>query len=152
MPFRSIAIRENGGSRRTVARLRDAHRSKKGPVVTTLLRTYPRRNESVTSLGRASESRLNEDAVAIERRVQEFSDEELLARYHELIDKRLDEGKLSYMEIFELERLEARLDLADQGDVDLLLASEGKYERERRELLESIENLVAGLTRPRRGL
>ena len=117
-----------------------------------LLRTYPRRNESVSALGRASESRLNEDAVAIESRVQEFSDEELLARYHELIDKRLDEGKLSYMELFELERLEARLDLADQGDVDRLLESEGRYERERRELLESIENLVAGLTRPGRGL
>jgi hypothetical protein len=52
---------------------------------------------------------LSEEAKAIEDRVQSFAEDELLARYHDLVDQRF-ERPLPYTERFELERIETRLD------------------------------------------
>jgi len=88
------------------------------------------------------EPKLNEDARAIENRVRAFSTEELLARYHELVDKRL-EGQLRYTEYFEIERIEAHLDAEDQSEVSRMNALQHNWHRERSHLVASIERLLA---------
>jgi hypothetical protein len=91
----------------------------------------------------AFEPKLNEDAMAIENRLQALSTNELLARYHELVDKRL-EGELPYTEYFEIERIEARLDTDDQGEISRMTALQHNWRRQRTELVASIERLLAG--------
>lgn len=91
------------------------------------------------------ESVPNEDAILIEDRVQTFSKDELLERYHELVDKRFEEERLPYTEHFELERIEARLAAEDRDEVKRLASVDDDHARQRDELLTSIENLVARL-------
>jgi hypothetical protein len=88
------------------------------------------------------EPKLNEDARAIENRVQAFSTEELLTRYHELVDKRF-EGQLPYTEYFEIERIEALLDAEDQGEISRMTALQHDWRRERSQLVASIERLLS---------
>ena len=56
-------------------------------------------------------------AQAIVDRVKALAPDQLDDRYHELVDKRLL-GPLDYTELFELERIEARLDAEDDGERD----------------------------------
>jgi hypothetical protein len=69
-----------------------------------------------------------------------MSDRQVRERYHELVDKR---PHLNALERFELERIEARL---DAEDIDPLLeARERQWQEERRELINSVEDLLARL-------
>jgi hypothetical protein len=85
---------------------------------------------------------LNQDAWAIEHRVQALCTEELLFRFHELVDRRI-QGALTYTEYFELERIEARLDVEDRDELDHLTDRQDSWALERRELVTSIEQLLA---------
>ncbi len=85
----------------------------------------------------------NEDAKAIEREVQAFSPDGLLARYHDLVDRRF-ERELRYMEHFELERIEARLDSGSTDELERTAAIRQSWERERTDLVASLERLLAG--------
>lgn len=71
-----------------------------------------------------------------------MDENEVLDRYHELIDKRLV-GELGYKEFFELDRIEARLNAEDEGELQDLRVSQEKWRQERRELVSSIERLLA---------
>ena len=82
------------------------------------------------------------DAGAIESRVQALSPDQLLDRYHELVDLRFA-GQIHLAESFELERIEARLNLQDEGDLDRMTALQHDWKRERDELVTSIESLLA---------
>ncbi len=85
---------------------------------------------------------LSGDAWAIETRVQALSADELLDRYHELVDRRFAEP-LDLTESFELERIEARLNLQDEGELDRVANLQHEWRRERDELVASIERLLA---------
>ncbi len=88
------------------------------------------------------ELKLNKDARAIETRVQALSTDELLVRYHELVDKRL-EGQLPYTEYFEIERIEAHLDAEDQSEISRMTALQHNWQVERSQLIASIELLLS---------
>ncbi len=82
--------------------------------------------------------------LALASRVSGMSAEELRERYHELVDKQPD---LALIERFELERIAARL---DSEDVDVSLEARNQvWERERTELLDSIEDLLYRLRESR---
>jgi len=85
----------------------------------------------------------NDDAKAIEDRVQSFSQDQLLARYHELVNLILEKN-LEYTERFELERIEARLDYQDKDELERTAAMREAWEQERGELVDSLERLLAG--------
>jgi hypothetical protein len=75
--------------------------------------------------------------------VQAFSPDGLLARYHDLVDRRF-ERELRYMEHFELERIEARLDSGSTDELERTAAIRQSWERERTDLVASLERLLAG--------
>jgi hypothetical protein len=85
---------------------------------------------------------MGDDAQIVANRVQAFPPEELLERYHELVDQRL-QGTLEYTELPELELIEARLDAEDQGEATRLTILQDDWRRERNDLLASIEHLLA---------
>jgi hypothetical protein len=80
----------------------------------------------------------------IENRISSASTDQLLARYHELIDKRLDHG-LGFMESFELERIEARLDMGDELEESRITQLDDRRQECRQMILDSIEHLIARL-------
>jgi hypothetical protein len=84
----------------------------------------------------------NEDAQAIEDRVRTFSENELLVRYHDLVDQRF-ERPLEYTERFELERIEARLDFEAGDELKHVTAERRSWEGERGELVASLERLLS---------
>lgn len=86
---------------------------------------------------------LSDDAREIENRVQALSEDGLLARYHDLVDLSF-ERSLEYTERFELERIEARLDYEDKDEFERTTAIREAWERERSELVASLERLLAG--------
>lgn len=86
---------------------------------------------------------LSEDVQAIEARLQSLTEDELLARYHDLVDQRFEQP-LNYTERFELERIEARLDYQDKDELERTAAIRGAWEQERSDLLASLERLLAG--------
>jgi len=71
-----------------------------------------------------------------------MADGEVRLRYHELVDKDLGSG-LTPLERFELERIEARLDAEDRDPQ--IEARDRRWETERTELLQSIEDLLLEL-------
>ena len=85
----------------------------------------------------------SEDAKTIEVRVQASSEDQLLARYHDLVDLGL-ERSLKFTERFELERIEARLDYQDKDELERTAAMRKAWEVERGELVASLERLLAG--------
>jgi hypothetical protein len=64
-------------------------------------------------------SRPSRDADGIESQLQSLSTDQLLDRYHELVDQRLV-GEIGFRESFELDRIEARLNAEDQVDLGRL--------------------------------
>lgn len=80
----------------------------------------------------------------IEQKVQCFSSDQLLARFHDLVGKRLAEP-LKLLEALELEMIEARLDSEERAEVDRVTEFHKTWDGERSALLASIERLVAGL-------
>jgi len=87
---------------------------------------------------------MGHDAQAIIDQVNALGSDELYDRFHELADKRL-EGALEYTELFELERIEARLDTEDQDEAARLTVLQEDWRRERNELVASVEHLLAHL-------
>jgi len=130
------------------------------PVVQTRLRS-PRRTASgyaKAALSARNASRVNtrpemqevvsglNDAEVIGCIVRSLSADQLLERYHELVDQRLD-GGIGFRESFELDRIEARLNAEDQDELGRLKVLQDDWQREREALVTSIENLltVSGL-------
>jgi hypothetical protein len=87
---------------------------------------------------------LDHEVGAIENAVQAFSTNELLQRYHELIDRRLA-GGLQVMESFELDRIESRLNAEDEDEVSHLAGFQKEWQLERREIVADIEMLLVRL-------
>jgi hypothetical protein len=85
---------------------------------------------------------MGHDAQAIVDQVRALDSDQLLDRYHELVDKRL-QGTLDFTELLKLERIEARLDTEDQDDAARLTILQDDWHRERNELVASIEHLLA---------
>ena len=80
----------------------------------------------------------------IESSLQALSTDELLDRYHELIDRRLI-GRLQLKESFELDRIESRLNAEDEDGLRQLADYKKQWQRERTELVANIEGLLARL-------
>jgi len=91
---------------------------------------------------RVEQPPLTGDARAIQERVQALDADQLLERFHELTDKRLDET-IQYTERLELDLIDARLDAQDQPEVERLAALQDNWRRERNEVVASIERLLA---------
>jgi hypothetical protein len=85
--------------------------------------------------------RLGSDAKVIEGQVRSLSADELLDRYHELVDQRL-EGGIRFRELLELDRIEARLNAENQVEFDHLRVLQDDWLRERDALVKSIESLL----------
>jgi hypothetical protein len=81
--------------------------------------------------------------IALASRIASMSDQDVRERYHELIDER---PRLSPLERFELERIEARLDAEDR-DAQLEVR-ERKWREDRAELINSVEKLLVKLRSP----
>jgi hypothetical protein len=71
-----------------------------------------------------------------------MADRDARDRYHQLVDARFQRA-LTTLERFELERIEARLDAEDHNRS--LEARNRRWESERSDLLESIEDLLIKL-------
>lgn len=84
------------------------------------------------------------EILSVASRIASMPDREAIERYHCLMDKKLT-GFLNPTEIFELERIETRLDAADR-DYDLE-ARDREMELDRGRILESIHTLLAQLGR-----
>ena len=87
---------------------------------------------------------LDSEVRGIEHGVQSLSPDDLLERYHELIDRRFA-GHLSVAESFELKRIEARLNLEDQKEVERIAGFEQEWRRDRDGLIRSVEDLLGRL-------
>jgi hypothetical protein len=61
-----------------------------------------------------------------------------------LVDKRLL-GTLQYTELFELERIEVRLNAEDEGEVEQMKAVQENWRRERANLVAALEGLLVRL-------
>ncbi|MGO4882799.1 MAG: hypothetical protein ACLP59_18565 [Bryobacteraceae bacterium] len=85
---------------------------------------------------------MGNDAQAIVDDVKALDTDQLHDRYHELVDKRL-QGELDFTELFELERIEARLDAQDQDEAAHLTILREDWSRERADLIASVERLLA---------
>lgn len=94
--------------------------------------------------GAPAAPRLGNDAQIIEGRVVSLKSGRLLDRYHELVDKRLL-GTLQYTELFELERIEVRLNAEDEGEVEQMKAVQENWRRERANLVAAVEGLLVRL-------
>jgi hypothetical protein len=88
-------------------------------------------------------SELNE-AEVIDCKVRCLCGDQLLERYHELVNQRLG-GDIHFRESFELDRIEARLNAEDQDEVDRLKTLEHDWQRERDALVASIQSLLTRL-------
>ena len=78
--------------------------------------------------------------IEVASRIASMSDDQVRARYHELVDKR---PALDALERFELERIEARLDAEDTDPA--LQRREREWQEQRRELMDSVEALLTRL-------
>jgi hypothetical protein len=82
------------------------------------------------------------DVLSAASRIASMHDEEAMQTYHSLMDKKLD-GSLSQIELFELERIEIRLDARDRDPV--IEARDREMEAERTQILHSIQKMLAKL-------
>lgn len=82
------------------------------------------------------------EVLELASRIAELPDREVRQRYHELVDARFVRD-LTTLERFELERIVARLDAEDADPA--LEAREGEWETNRRQLLDSVEDLLIRL-------
>ena len=86
--------------------------------------------------------KIGHDAQTIVDEVKALEPDQLHNRYHELVDKRLL-AELDFTELFELERIDARLDAEDKDEDARLTVVQDDWRRERGELVASIEHLLA---------
>jgi hypothetical protein len=80
----------------------------------------------------------------IERRIQTLSADDLLHRYHELVDRRLTR-QIQLTELFELDRIESRLNAQDEDELGQLTNFRKERRSELSELVTNIEELLARL-------
>jgi hypothetical protein len=80
--------------------------------------------------------------IEIDRRVRSLPSDEIIQRFHCLVDKRL-QSTLRFIESFELDCIEARLDAEEQAELSGGVDSQSDWIRERSQLIESIERLLA---------
>ena len=99
------------------------------------------RNKRNKGLGHSEPGALSPDAETIDSQVQSLSADQLLDRYHELVDQRLD-GRIHFRESFELDRIEARLNAENQYELGRLKILQDDWQRERDALVTSIESLL----------
>lgn len=81
-------------------------------------------------------------AQHIESAVRALSPDQLLDRYHDLIDMRLM-GTIRFPEAFELSCVEARLDMADAAELGQLTDFQNAWQREQDGWIASAEHLLA---------
>ena len=120
-----------------------AGRESGGPFVPSF--KAPRRNGASKrrrTEDRVHTPRMSSDVQAIEDRVQVLSADDLLERYHELVDQRFV-ATLPLAESYELQRIEARLSLQDATEIDRTATLQKEWRRDRDELVRSIEDLLA---------
>jgi antitoxin (DNA-binding transcriptional repressor) of toxin-antitoxin stability system len=86
----------------------------------------------------------SEDAQVIKGRVLAMDEDQILARYHDLVDKRLM-NQLDYKEIFELDLIDARLDDDDDSELQQVETVEKIWRDKRTELIGSFKELVSRL-------
>ena len=86
--------------------------------------------------------KIGHEAQTIVDQVKALAPDQLHDRYHELVDRRLL-GPLDFIELFELERINARLDAQDQDEDARLTVVQDDWRRERSELVASIEHVLA---------
>jgi hypothetical protein len=84
------------------------------------------------------------EVKSIERGIQALSADDLLRRYHELVDRRLTR-QIRLTELFELDRIESRLNAQDEDELGQLANFRKEWRSERNELLTNIEELLARL-------
>jgi hypothetical protein len=84
----------------------------------------------------------NTPRIEIDRRIRLLPSDEIIQRFHCLVDKRL-QGTLRFIESFELDCIEARLDAEEQAELSGAVDSQNDWIRERSQLIESIERLLA---------
>ena len=126
-----LRSRSPGITRRDGARARPRHARR-----IALTKGAKRAAQSVLEPG------LSRDASIIESRVQALSTDQLLDRYHGLVDQRLA-GHIQLPESFELDRIESRLNVDDEREISRITSFHKEWERERSELVTSIEGLLA---------
>src|ERR1039458_8585877 len=139
LPSKRAGIRDES-RRNGAAQLRDVRRDERRGA-----RSHARHSALVGGRNSISASGvyspgMGHDAQAIVDQVRALDSDQLLDRYHELVDKRL-QGTLDFTEL--LERIEARLDTEDQDDAARLTILQDDWRRERNELVASIEHLLA---------
>jgi antitoxin (DNA-binding transcriptional repressor) of toxin-antitoxin stability system len=86
----------------------------------------------------------SEDAQVIKGRVLAMDEDQILARYHDLVDKRLM-NQLDYKEMFELDLIDARLDDDDDSELQQVETVEKIWRDKRTELIGSFKELVSRL-------
>ncbi len=84
------------------------------------------------------------EVCEVEQRLQMLSPDEVLIRYHDLIDQRIA-GHLGPMQAFELSRVESRLDAEDEDELCLLAEFQEERQRTHNELVTRIEELLTRL-------
>jgi hypothetical protein len=126
---RYARLRQLSGNKRNQGPIKGAHSERTGARITN-------------SAG------LSPEVEAIERRVQALSDDQLLGRYHDLVDRRLD-GAIRYTELFELDRIEARLNMSEQDEIDRMAVLRDEWRRERDAIVTSIDSLLSRFRAPR---
>jgi hypothetical protein len=94
--------------------------------------------------GKLHDPGLSSEVSDIERRVQGLEADQLLQRYHELVDQRLTRHARP-TESFELGRVESRLNAEDEDELSHLASFKKEWQRERRELVTNIERLLTRL-------
>ena len=141
LPAKRAGIRDES-RRNGAAQLRDVRRDeRRGARSHARHSAFVGGRNSISASGVYSPG-MGHDAQAIVDQVRALDSDQLLDRYHELVDKRL-QGTLDFTELLKLERIEARLDTEDQDDAARLTILQDDWHRERNELVASIEHLLA---------
>jgi antitoxin (DNA-binding transcriptional repressor) of toxin-antitoxin stability system len=107
-----------------------------------IMAALPEDSEARPDADFATEPSVGMDVQVIKNRVQAMNEDQLLARYHDLVDKRLM-NQLDYQEIFELDFIDARLD--DDDEFQQIKAVEKIWTDKRTELIGSFKELVSRL-------
>jgi hypothetical protein len=84
------------------------------------------------------------EVCEVEQRLETLSPDQLLVRYHDLIDQRIT-GHIGPIQAFELSRVESRLDAEDEDELRRLAESQKEWQRRHNGLVTSIEELLARL-------
>ena len=114
----------------------------------TLSRRHSARFDSPNTLKPCGQKTFNlgpgPEVNSIESRIHALPADDLLLRYHELVDRRLIK-QIRLTELFELDRIESRLNAQDEDELSQLVNFRKEWRRERSELVANIEELLTRL-------